>query len=334
MIEVTQKFLRMFPSSHLGLVNQKSFKLDPQIRLFLAFSNFMKDPHLQSVEDARKTFTFASRQAFTFRREDVLVQNLSITGSKRTIPARLYTPAEFGEGSGLILFMHGGGWVLGNLESHDRFCRALAKGTSHAVMAVDYALSPEYPFPVALHEGLESYIWLQEHIDSLLNYPRSILVCGDSAGGNLVTSLCFLCKQKGIEQPSGQILFYPVTNLASQSASRREFANGFLLSLDTMKWFERHYAHGQDASNPLISPLHALDCKGIAPAMIFLAGFDILYDEGLAYARLLKKQGVQVDLHIVERQIHGFANLAGLVPSASKDLNDCVRKIARWEAWT
>ena len=325
-----EKILSLLPLPRREVLNQRSYRLDPQIRFFLKISGFFKQVHEnKSVEQARRSFAFFSNQRFGSSKNGVEVRDFFIEGSKRKISVRLYLPPGFGPKSAVFMFMHGGGWVLGNLDSHDLVCKKLALGTKHAILAIDYALAPESPFPIALYEGLEAYQWLRKHRDSLLGFSTPIVFCGDSAGGNLVSALCLLCKQQSIEQPSYQILFYPVTDLLSESSTRNEFANGYLLSRETMTWFEKNYAANEDLRNPLVSPIYAKDFSGIAPAKIFLAGFDILFAEGQSYARKLEQQGVSVDVHVIERQIHSFANLSGLIPSASEDFEFCIQKIAQ-----
>lgn len=327
-----QKILKSIPFRGIGrkFVNKRGFMLDSQIQIFLAVSGLFKQAHEEkSIEHARKSFAFFARQGLKRMKSSVDVRNFFIAGSKRKIPLRLYVPDSYAQGSGLIMFMHGGGWVLGNLDSHDLICRKLAAGTSQAVLAVDYALAPKHPYPAALNEALDVYQWLRSRAYSVLGVNGSIVFCGDSAGANLVTALCLLCQRMGIEQPRQQVLFYPVTDLLTLSKSRNEFATGFLLSQETMMWFENKYLQGQDPRNPLISPVYAEDCSQLAPAMIFLAGFDILFDEGLAYAKRLESQGLAVDLHLIQHQIHAFASLSGLVPSASKDFSHCISKISQ-----
>ncbi|MFK7826319.1 MAG: alpha/beta hydrolase fold domain-containing protein [Oligoflexales bacterium] len=330
MARLEQKILNLVPQLFRKVINRRSYKLDPQMRFFLSFARFFKQAHeCKSVEHARRSFSLLSKPGFRSHKDGMEVRNFFIEGSKRKIPVRLYLPPDFGPNSAVIMFMHGGGWVLGNLDSHNLVCKVLARDSGHAVLAIDYALAPESPFPAALYEGLDVYQWLMLHRSGLLGFSSPIIFCGDSAGGNLVTALCLLCKQKGLEQPKYQILFYPVTDLMGESSSRKEFAEGYLLSRKTMTWFEKNYAAGQILTNPLVSPLYAKDCSGLAPAIIYLAGFDILFDEGLLYARLLEQHGVRVDLNIMERQIHAFANLYGMLPSATEDFSLSIQKISQ-----
>jgi acetyl esterase len=252
------------------------------------------------------------------KRSDPAVEDLAIPGPAGTIPARFYEPAGTGfEDRPLIVYFHGGGWTIGDLDTCDSVCRFLALNVPATVLSVEYRLAPEHPFPAAVEDALAAYRWAAVDNTRLGVDPRRIAVAGDSAGGNLAAALCLLARDDGGPSPAMQALIYPVADAGGGQRSRDEFAKGFLLAKADMDWFEHHYLPpGSDRADPRVSPLRAADLSGLPPAYVATAGFDPLRDEGEAYAARMREAGVRVALRRHPGLIHGFANMTAVSDTA------------------
>ncbi|MEI6254557.1 MAG: alpha/beta hydrolase [Mycobacteriaceae bacterium] len=242
------------------------------------------------------------------------IRPLSIPGPAGTIPARHYRPTATGTPAPLLVFFHGGGWVLGDLDSHDSACRLISRDAGIHVLAVDYRLAPEHRAPAAIDDAYAAYRWARERAVELGADPRRVAVGGDSAGGNLAAVVTRLARDAGDPLPSLQWLIYPATDLRGGTRSRSLFGNGFLLTKHDLDWFQNCYVEGSglDFSDPLVSPLLAEDLSGLSPALVVTAGFDPLRDEGDRYATRLREAGVAVDHRQISSMIHGFINLNAL----------------------
>ena len=246
------------------------------------------------------------------------VENLTIPGPAGEIGARLYVGLDAPRApQPLLVYYHGGGWVIGNLDTHDGACRFLAEHSGCRVLSIDYRLAPEHPFPEPLEDAVAAFTWAHEHAAELGADPERIAVGGDSAGGNLATAVCLQCRDRGGPQPAMQLLLYPVTDAVGGQASRDTFAKGFFLTRNDMEWFENHYIpDGIDDADPRTSMMRAEDVSGLPPAYMATAGFDPLRDEGEIYAARMREAGVQVVLQRHRGLIHGFANFTAICPSA------------------
>jgi acetyl esterase len=247
------------------------------------------------------------------------VRALQIPGEAGSLSARLYVPAGLPADPAppLLLYLHGGGWVIGDLETHDGVCRFLAEHAGLAVLAVDYRLSPEHPFPAPVEDAWASFAWAAANAAELGIDPSRIAVGGDSAGGNMAAVVSLLARDAGGATPAMQLLIYPPTDSAGDLPSRLLFAEGFMLTKGDMDRFEGHYLPpGTDATDPRVSILLAPDLSGLPPAYVTTAGFDPLRDEGEAYARRMSEAGVRVALHRHPGLIHGFANLTAVSRSS------------------
>ncbi|MGY2701553.1 alpha/beta hydrolase [Nocardioides sp. HB32] len=227
------------------------------------------------------------------------------------LPARLYTPAT-SRGSGpLLLFFHGGGFMYGDLDSHDAACRFLADRSGVRVLAVDYRLAPEHPFPAAYDDALAAHRWLVDHAAEVGADPGRLAVGGDSAGGNLAAVVAIEAARRGLPL-AFQLLVYPATDAVRQTDSAASFAEGFYLTRAFMDLANDSYIVGSDPTDPRVSPRYADLPAGLAPAYVVTAGYDPLRDEGEAYARKLAEAGVHVELRRFADQIHGFFNVVGV----------------------
>jgi acetyl esterase len=240
-------------------------------------------------------------------------------GPRRT---RVYVPqaAPATAAPGLVYF-HGGGWVVGSIESHDRLCRGLADRSSVVVLSVDYRLAPEHPFPAAVQDAIAASRWVLDHAEQLGLDPARIAIGGDSAGGNLTAVSC-LALRDAARRPAFQLLLYPGTDMTRALPSHAMFPDSFFLSRAAGDWYLGHYLPASaDLRDPLASPLFAPDVARVAPALVVLGGFDPLRDEGRAYADRLRDAGVPVETVCVDGQMHGFLMLGGALRGAEQTVD-------------
>jgi acetyl esterase len=236
---------------------------------------------------------------------------------------RLYwpRPAAPGEAFPVLVFLHGGGWVIGGLDSHDPPCRALAAGAECIVVSVEYRLAPEHPFPAALEDTRAALAWVAASAGDFGGDPSRLALGGDSAGGNLAAVAAQLARDDGQPALAFQLLIYPATDLSGGTASSPELSTGYLLTAELVEWFHGHYlAAPEDALDPRVSPLLASDHSGLPPALVITAGFDPLAAQGSAYADALEGAGVAVERLHYSGQIHGFISMAGVLDEAREAL--------------
>lgn len=245
--------------------------------------------------------------------QPVRARDLDFPSAAGPIPARLYTPAGLEEGSPLLVFYHGGGFVVGSVNSHDNVCRFLAKHAELRVLSVDYRLAPEHPFPAAPTDAFAAFEFAAGNAAMLGVDPSAIAVGGDSAGANLAAVTSYQALRSGGPQPAFQLLFYPGVDLANRHHSEDLFADGFFLTGEDIEWFNDHYCPDvARRTDPLASPLLADDLRGMPPTYLATAGFDPLRDAGAAYARRLREAGVPVVYRCQRDLIHGYVNFLGL----------------------
>jgi acetyl esterase len=243
----------------------------------------------------------------------VRTRNLNLPVTEGTIPGRLYEPADLPAGSPLLVYFHGGGWVIGSVDTHDGTCRYLARQANVRVLSVGYRLAPEYPFPAAADDAYAAFRFAAGNAEALGVDPSAIAVGGDSAGGNLAAVVCLDALRDGGPRPVFQLLFYPATDPSVRHPSRDLFADGFFLTDDDMTWFIDHYCPDPAArTDPRIAVLLADDLRGLPPAYIATAGFDPLRDEGNAFADRLREAGVPVVKRQHDDLIHGFVSFISL----------------------
>ena len=254
------------------------------------------------------------------------VVDLRIPGPAGPLRVRVYRPLST-EILPVVIWFHGGGWVVGTLDSHDPVCRALANRTPCVVVAVDYRLAPEAPFPAALEDSWAATQWVAEEALKLGADASRIVVAGDSAGGNLAAAVALRARDRGLDLAL-QVLVYPVTDAELESESYHRLATGLNLTRAKMEWYWQQYLDGADGLNPEASPLRAPDLAGVAPAIVQTAEHDPLLSEGEAYARRLEEAGVPVTLTRYDAVIHGFIRMPALVAEADFALAQIASAVA------
>ncbi|MEC4593529.1 MULTISPECIES: alpha/beta hydrolase [Nitrospirillum] len=232
-----------------------------------------------------------------------------------------------------LLFLHGGGWTIGSLESHDTLCRQLAAASGHTVVAVDYRLAPEHPYPAALDDAWAALTWLAASAERLAIDPLAIGVAGDSAGGNLAAVLALKARDEGGPHLKTQVLIYPCTDLNADRPSHHRRANGYLMSREQYLWYVDNYVNGADRNDWRLSPLLADSLAGLPPAVILTAGLDVLQDEGREYAARLAGSGVPVLHTVYPDMVHGFITLGGRLPQAQKAVADIAKGLASFDIY-
>lgn len=253
------------------------------------------------------------------------IENRTVPGPAQPIPVRVYRPTP-AERLPAVMFFHGGGFVLCDLDSHDRECRSLANQSGCAVVAVDYRLAPEHRYPAAAEDAYAATRYVAEHANDFGIDAGRIAVCGDSAGGNLAAVVALMARDRGGPSLRYQLLIYPLTDFTDDSPSMREF-NGVFLSLEMMDWFADSYVPNADRQQPYASPLLASDLRGLPPAYVITAECDMVRDQGEAYARKLQAAGVPVESKRYDGMIHPFFSLGGIVDGGKIAIADAAAKL-------
>jgi acetyl esterase len=249
----------------------------------------------------------------------------AVAGPAGPVPIRIYGAAPAGpQLRPVLVYYHGGGGVIGDIETHDGVCRLLTSTLGGIVVSVGYRVGPEHSFPAAPDDALAAYREVRRRASALGGDPRRVAVGGDSMGGCLAAVVCQLARDAGDPEPAAQWLIYPATDRIARTASRRLFGQGFLLTESLLAWFMTRYLGGADPHDPRVSPLRHPDLRGLPPAVVVTAGFDPLLDEGRAYAEALEGAGVPVRYRCHDGLIHGFVQMTGAVPAARRAVLDAV----------
>jgi acetyl esterase len=292
-------------------------RLDTETQWMLRLRRLLREPAAETLPTAQARAAILRQCRLVGGVQPVgETRDLQLPGADGPVPARLYVPcSRVGDArpAPLLFFVHGGGLMYGDLDSHDPLCRFLAERADVRVLSLDYRLAPEHPFPAAVDDCWASFRWLAEHAEELGADPDRLAVGGDSAGGYLGAVTAILAAGAGIPVRF-QLLVYPVTNMAERSDSRRLFGEGFFLTTAFMDLAEASYlSETDDRRDPRVSVHFTEELPaGLAPAFVATAGFDPLRDEGEAYARLLADAGVGVEMKRYPGFIHGFANIVGV----------------------
>ncbi|MBE3604445.1 alpha/beta hydrolase [bacterium] len=258
------------------------------------------------------------------------VEDRRVPGPAGEIPLRVYTPGGAAPMGGLVYF-HGGGWVIGDIDSHDEVCCGLAKGAGCIVVSVDYRLAPEHKFPAAPEDCFAATKWVSQNAAALGIDANRIAVGGDSAGGNLAAVVAQMARDRGGPKIAFQLLIYPATDWSKESASQREFTqDGYILSRGDMVWFYDHYmTSAADKTNPYFSPACAKSLAGLPPAFVITAAIDPLRDEGEAYGEALRKAGVPTTVKRYLGVCHGFVMMGAKLDAGKQAIADCCAELKK-----
>lgn len=302
--------------------------VDPAFRPLLELPGMALQPPPAELGAAGLRAALAATPMPPVEKEPVhAVRDLAVPGPGGTINVRLYHPSA-AQDLPLVVFFHGGGFVICDLETHDPLCRSLARASGCAVASVEYRLAPETRFPGPLEDCYAATRWLADHARDIGVDAARLAVCGDSAGGNLAAAVALLARDRGGPNLRHQALIYPVTDLGCDSASSRELAVGYMLTRDMMRWFAECYLGDPSrAADPLASPLKATDLAGLPPATVITAEFDPLRDEGEAYAARLRAAGVPVVARRYLGMLHGFLSMPYVTPVAYHAIADVGRDL-------
>ncbi len=312
--------------------------LDPDAQKMLDIARAAGRPPVENLTpDEARTMMRAARAALKQVSPELPeVRDLTAPGPHGVIPLRLYRNRSAGEQASqpVLVFFHGGGWVFGDIETHDILCRHLAKAADCTVISVDYRLAPEHKFPAAYDDSRAATLWVAENAAKLGIDRNRIAVGGDSAGGNLATTVALMAAHSGLNPPlMFQVLIYPAVDMGFAHPSYTQMGEGYTLTAAGMRWFRDHYLRSEaDIADWRASPLRAKDLSRLPPALVITAGHDPLCDEGVDYARKLEQAGVPVTYRHFPGQMHGFAGASGWIRETD-DLIEEIGKALRG-AWT
>jgi len=299
--------------------------LEPQVQVFLdMMAANASDVATITPEEMRGQFALMGAMPGA---PEMPTSDSSLPGPAGPIPVRIYSPSGSTPDGPTIVFYHGGGWVIGDLESHDVACRRLAAATGMRLIAVDYRLAPEHPYPAAAEDAHAALVAVTG--GALGGPPSWVAVAGDSAGGNLSAVVSLMARDRGTRVPDFQLLIYPATDFGGEYPSRHENATGYMLTSEMMEWFANHYVTEAQVTEPYASPALAGSHAGLPPAHVVTAEFDPLRDEGEAYAKILAGAGVPATSTRYDGQIHGFFGLPELFGPSGQKVVDDVAEILR-----
>ena len=304
--------------------------LDPQAKIILEEDAARGLPayHELTPSEARKQMLALSAPVDPQLMAEHAVDRI-ITGPGGDIPIRLYYP-QGNSPFPVVVYFHGGGWVIGDLDTHHALCHALSNTSGCLLVAVDYRLAPENPYPAAIEDAYAAMCWVAENAETIQADANRIAVLGDSAGGTQATVAAMMARDQGKPDIALQVLIYPITDYNFNTASYQKNAEGYMLTRDLMKWFWNLYIQDESVANePYVSPLRATDLSGLPEALILTAEYDPLCDEGEAYARRLQEAGIQVTLTRYDGMIHGFMRMTSRLDKGRQALNDVAETLQK-----
>jgi acetyl esterase len=333
---VARAFVRL-PSPLLRAVvgpvrrSPEGYELDLEVQSLVWLMTLRNGEHMgaRGLRRARRLMDHTGA-LLTPRVSGVAVHDRLVGGGEGDRRARVYVPeTPHNRPLPCLVWFHGGGFVIGSIESHDGVCRLLAKEAGAVVVSVDYRLAPEHPFPAAVQDAVAATRWVIDNASSLGVDPRAVAVGGDSAGGNLA-AVTAQALRAGPHRPAFQLLVYPATDFTRGLPSHAHFNKGLVLTKESMDWFTDSYLPSKDdLRDPRASCLFADDLAGLPPAFVLTAGFDPLRDEGRAYAERMRAAGVVVDHHCSEASVHGFINMAGSLREPTRMLTLAAQRLRR-----
>ncbi|HEX6420572.1 MAG TPA: alpha/beta hydrolase [Acidimicrobiales bacterium] len=302
----------------------------PEVRSILDFIEAAQGPPSDEMTPDEVRAGYEALSAIGAQAEMASVTERVVPGPGGDIPVRVYVPTREPGPRPVLVYFHGGGWVIGSLDTHDRTVRALAAGSGATVVSVGYRLAPEHPFPAAVEDALAAVRWVAANAAHLHVDPSRLAVGGDSAGGNLAAVVAIELRDAPVDIRF-QLLVYPVTDGTMSHRSIDENGEGYFLTKATMAWFLGHYLGDGDRTDPRVSPLHAPDeaLAGLPPALVVTAEYDPLRDEGEAYAARLAAAGVDATAHRYDGMIHGFFAMADMVPEGKAAIDEACDALRR-----
>jgi acetyl esterase len=299
---------------------------EPYLRL--ARDNPEPSPLSVGTEERRSAFRNEARALRGDIPDEVDARDFVLPLEGRELLARLYVP-EGDEGRGLVVYFHGGSFVVGDIETHDWLCRRLAFDTNMRFLSIDYRLAPEHPFPAALDDAVDTLRYVATHLGEFASSEPRLIAMGDSAGANLVTVASWLLRDDDFDL-AAQVLIYPTLGPELVTDSAHRYATGYFLNLDYLRYDYRQYlGEFGDHTDPRVTPLLCNDLVGVAPAIVVVAECDPLRDEGIAYAGLLGHFQVPVEILEAEGMVHGFLEMGGVVPEALAIVDDLAEHLQR-----
>jgi acetyl esterase len=305
--------------------------LHPQMQLLLALRDLWRGAAIAELTPEIARANFRNDTATIYGRPIAVgaITDLAIDAAHGTIAARHYAPA--GDGARpLLVYYHGGGFVLGDLDGHDNLCRRICRDADLHVLSVDYRLAPEHRFPAAVDDALAAFRFACANAAALGAQPEKVAVGGDSAGGNLAAVVAQKTKAFGGPAPCAQVLLYPALDRTIERPSLELFRDGFIIGRDDIAWYHLHYTgSAEPRPDPALHPLITKDLAGLAPALIVTAGFDPLRDEGEAYAEALTQAGVPVVFKRFDGLLHGFCSMATIAPACDTAVGEIVVALRR-----
>jgi acetyl esterase len=303
----------------------------PDVQNILNMLAAQPGPPMSAMSPADARAMMATMGSFAERpRPDLAeIRDVSISGPHgHVIPARIYRNSLAADPAPVMAFYHGGGWVIGDIPIYESLCAEIASTLNMTVVSVDYRLAPEHRFPAATEDCLAATLWISTSPAEIGHPVTGIVPAGDSAGGNLAAVVSQELAHKMAVPILAQWLIYPATDMTAATGSMEEFAEGYLLTADSMAWFNSHYMpDGMNLTDPLASPLHAESLEGQPPALVYTCSLDPLRDQGRAYAGKLIAAGVRTIFREAKGQIHGSVTLRAAIPSAQDDLHACLRDL-------
>jgi acetyl esterase len=305
--------------------------LDPQARKMIDETAALNLPPTSQIPAAQARASVLERSKAMPREEVASVRDHQVAVAGGTITVRVFTPRGAGPKPALVYF-HGGGWVTGDIETHEGICRTLANAAGCVVASVDYRCAPEHKFPVAAEDSYAATRWVVEQAMALGVDPRRLAVCGDSAGGNLAAAVALMTRDRGGPALALQVLVYPVTDCDFERPSYKENAEGYILTTDSMRYYwDQYVPDAADRMNPYASPMRAASLAGLASALVITAEYDPLRDEGEAYAKALGAAGVPVTLTRYPGMIHAFFRFTHVMDAARAAVAEVVAALQK--AW-
>ena len=307
--------------------------LDPQAQALMTLLSEKGIPPVYTQTPTEARASYRARRSFTQpdAPEVGRVQDLQFSHAGVSIAVRVYHPAGASQALPALVYLHGGGWTIGDLDTHDVLCRSLCQQAGGVVVSVDYRLGPEHKFPAGYDDAVAAWQWVASQAASLGIDPTRIAIGGDSAGGNLAAAACLGLRDLGLK-PILQLLIYPSTLMAPDTASYQTNGQGYMLTRESMAWYSANYLRdAQDTLDWRASPQLAMIHADLPPALILTAGFDPLRDEGLLYADALSRAGVSAQYICFERQIHGFITMGRVLHEANTAVALCAQALR--SAW-